>query len=184
VHNVYPAFVLFILVESLVEAAISRKNSAALIARGAVDIAPYIFPLMVLLYILQFAGSVFEYYKAAKEVSLTWLVVFGAIVLAAKGLKFWAVSALGPFWTMKVLIVPGSQTVTSGPYRWIRHPNYIAVVTEIIALPLMGKAYLTAICVIVVFSCLLVLRIRAEEQALMQYTDYSKTMAAKRRFIP
>lgn len=183
-HIIYPSFVLFILVESLVEAAISRKNSSALIARGAIDIAPYLLPLMVLLYVFQFAGSVFEYYKASREVSLTWLLTFGSLVLAAKALKFWAISALGSFWTMKVLIVPGSQTVTSGPYRWIRHPNYIAVVTESVALPLMGKAYITAICVTVVFSCLLYLRIRAEERALMQYTDYSKTMAAKRRFIP
>jgi methyltransferase len=184
VHNIYPAFVLFILVESLVEAAISRKNSSALIAKGAIDVAPYLLPLMVLLYIFQFAGSVFEYYKAARVVSLSWLILFGLIVLAAKALKFWAISSLGSFWTMKVLIVPGSQAVTTGPYRWIRHPNYIAVVTESLALPIMGKAYLTTVGVALVFSCLLFLRIRAEEQALMQFTDYSKTMATKRRFIP
>jgi methyltransferase len=184
VHNIYPAFVLLILVESLVEAAISRKNSSALIARGAIDVAPYLLPLMVVLYILQFAGSVFEYYKAAREVSLNWLIIFGSIVLVAKALKFWAISSLGSFWTMKVLIVPGSEAVTKGPYRWIRHPNYIAVVTESLALPLMGKAYFTTLGVALVFSCLLFLRIRAEEQALMQYTDYAKTMATKRRFIP
>jgi methyltransferase len=182
--NIYPAFVLIILVESLIEAAISRKNSSVLIARGAIDIAPYLLPLMVLLYIFQFAGSVLEYYKASREVSLNWLIIFGSIVLAAKGLKFWAISSLGSFWTMKVLIVPGSSAVTTGPYRWIRHPNYIAVVTESLALPLMGKAYFTTVCVALVFSFLLFLRIRAEEQALIQYTDYSKTMATKRRFIP
>lgn len=181
---IYPIFVVFILLESLVEAAVSRRNSSALIERGAIDVAPYLLPLMVLLYIFQFAGSVFEYYKASREVSLTWLITFGSIVLAAKALKFWAISSLGSFWTMKVLIVPGSQAVTKGPYRWIRHPNYIAVVTESLALPLMGKAYVTAMSVALVFSCLLFLRIRAEEQALMQYTDYSKTMATKRRFIP
>lgn len=183
-HIIYPAFVLIILFESLVEAAISRKNSVALIARGAIDIAPYLFPLMVLLYVFQFVGSLFEYYTASREVSATWLLIFGSVVLAAKALKFWAISALGSFWTMKVLIVPGSQTVTTGPYRWIRHPNYIAVVTESLALPLMGKAFVTTVCVAVVFSCLLFLRIRAEEHALIQYTDYSKTMATKRRFIP
>jgi methyltransferase len=184
VQIIYPAFVLFILLESLVEAAISRKNSSALIARGAIEVAPYLLPLMVLLYLFQFVGSVFEYYKAAREVSLNWLIIFGSIVLAAKVLKFWAISSLGSFWTMKVLIVPGSQAVTNGPYRWIRHPNYIAVVTESLALPLMGKAYITTVGVALIFSCLLFLRIRAEEQALMQYTDYSKTMATKRRFIP
>jgi methyltransferase len=184
VHNIYPAFVAFILLESLVEAAISRKNSSALIAKGAIDVAPYLLPLMVLLYVFQFAGSVFEYYRATREVSFAWLIIFGSIVLAAKALKFWAISSLGSFWTMKVLIVPGSQAVTAGPYRWIRHPNYIAVVTESLALPLMGKAYVTTICVAMVFSCLLFLRIRAEEQSLIQYTDYSKTMATKRRFIP
>ncbi len=112
---IYPAFVLFILLESLVEAAISRKNSSVLIARGAIDVAPYLLPLMVLLYLFQFDGSVFEYYKAAREVSFNWLIIFGSIVLAAKALKFWAISALGSFWTMKVLIVPGSQAVTKVP---------------------------------------------------------------------
>lgn len=183
-HLIYPIFVLFILAESFVEAAISRRNSAALISKGAIDVAPYLLPLMVLLYVFQFAGSLFEYFTSSREITFTWLAVFGTLVLAAKALKFWAISALGSFWTMKVLVIPGSQSVSSGPYRWIRHPNYIAVVTEILALPLMGKAYVTAASVTVVFACLLFLRIRAEERALMHYTDYSKTMATKRRFIP
>jgi methyltransferase len=85
---------------------------------------------------------------------------------------------------MKVLIVPGTQTVNRGPYRWIRHPNYIAVIIEVIALPMIGKAFITAIVVTVLFSILLFLRIKAEEQALIEYTDYGKTMTGKRRFIP
>ncbi len=139
---------------------------------------------MALVYAVKFFGSLTEYFITQPVLSTAWLITFGGLVVAAKALKFWAISSLGPFWSMKVLVVPGSQMVNKGPYRWIKHPNYVAVLTEIIALPLMGKALITGGIVIFVFGILLYLRIKAEEHALIQYTDYIQTMGDKRRFIP
>jgi methyltransferase len=181
---VYPAFVIIIFLETLVELAISRRNSKSLLEKGAIDIAPHLLPWMAFVYAGKFSGSLVEYFVSQPVLSLAWLITFGGLVIAAKALKFWAISSLGSFWSMKVLVVPGSQTVNHGPYRWIKHPNYVAVITEIIALPLMGKAFITAAIVLVAFSVLLYLRIQAEEQALIQYTDYTKSMGDKRRFIP
>jgi methyltransferase len=180
----YPIIAIIFFLISLFEVAISRKNSNALIEKGAIDVAPHLLPLMVAVYGLKFAGSLIEYFITKPDLSILWAAIFVGLLIAAKALKFWAVSTLGPYWSMKVLIVPGTQTVNHGPYRWIRHPNYVAVMMEIIALPLIGKAFITATVVTILFAILLYLRINAEEQALIEYTDYDKTMTGKRRFIP
>ena len=181
---VYPIFVIVIFVETLIELAISRRNSKALLQKGAIDIARHLLPWMALVYAVKFFGSLTEYFFTQPVLSTAWLITFGGLVIAAKALKFWAISSLGSYWSMKVLVVPGSQMVNKGPYRWIKHPNYVAVITEIVALPLMGKAFITTGIVVTVFTVLLYLRIKAEEQALIQYTDYIQTMGDKRRFIP
>jgi methyltransferase len=184
VNLIYPAVLVILFIEALFEVAISKRNSTALIKKGAIDIAPHLLPWMASVYGIKFCGSLTEYFLTKPVLTPAWLIFFGALVIAAKILKFWAISTLGQYWSMKVLILPGTQTVSGGPYRWIRHPNYVAVVTEVIAIPLMGKAFITAMIVTILFSILLYLRIKAEEQALIQYTDYSKTMGDKRRFIP
>jgi methyltransferase len=180
----YPTIVIVLFIEALFEVVISKRNSTTLIKKGAIDIAPHLLPWMAFVYGIKFSGSFIEYFVTKPVLPSAWLISFGTLVIAAKVLKFWAISTLGHYWSMKVLILPGSQTVSGGPYRWIRHPNYVAVVTEVIAIPLMGKAFITATIVTILFSILLYLRIKAEEQALIQYTDYSKTMGDKRRFIP
>lgn len=177
---IYPAILLILIIESLAEVMISRRNSLNLIQRGAMEIAPVILPLMTAIYLLKYTGSFAEYVLRAPAIPLWWFILFGGLVLAAKFLKFWAISALGPLWTMRVLIVPGTTVVKTGPYRWVRHPNYVAVMTEVIAIPLLGKAYLTAITVTTLFSIVLYFRIRAEENALLVHTDYAESMLQRK----
>jgi methyltransferase len=89
-----------------------------------------------------------------------------SLMFAAKALKFWAIASLGIRWSYKVLVVPGLPLVSAGPYRWFRHPNYIAVVGELIAMALMTRARVTGPLGTLFFGWLLVRRIAAEERAL------------------
>jgi methyltransferase len=180
----YFYFLAFSAIEMLVETWISARNSKVLLQKGAVEIAPFLLPIMAFLYGIMFAGSLVEYVVIPRQIPFYWAGSFFLLFCLAKILKFWAVSSLGSFWTMRVLILPESNVVTSGPYRWIRHPNYVAVLMEIAATTLIGKCFYTFAVVIVMFSATLVLRIRHEEAGLKQFTDYSGQMGIRGRFLP
>ena len=179
----YPIFLLIGAIEILWESRIASGNSRGLVEKGAIDVAPGILPVMIFLYVLLYIGSFVEYLLIPKEIPVWWSVLFVGLYLCAKGLKYWAVSTLGPYWTMKVLIIPGSEVVTSGPYRWIRHPNYDAVLLEIAATALAGKSWITFVLVFASFSVVLYHRIRCEERALAEHTNYSHEMMRKGRLL-
>jgi methyltransferase len=88
------------------------------------------------------------------------------LLAGATGLRYWTITTLGERWTTRVLVRPGVPLVTRGPYRWLRHPNYLAVVIEIAALPLVHGAWLTAVIFSVLNAALLMVRIAAENEAL------------------
>jgi methyltransferase len=88
------------------------------------------------------------------------------VVIAANGLRWWCIRTLGGRWSARVIVLPGVPLVDSGPYRWFAHPNYVAVVVEGAALPLVGSAWITAICFTAANAALLTVRIRCEAQAL------------------
>lgn len=181
---IYTLFLTFSVILSMLEAALSGHNSRRLLQQGAIEITPRIFPLMAFLYILMYFGSLTEYLLLPKEISVGYAAAMGALFLIAKLLKAWAISSLGKYWTMKVLILPGSHAVTNGPYRYVKHPNYMAVLLEIAAICLAGKSIITFLIIFSLFSWILYYRIVSEEQALLKHTDYSQSMLSKRRFIP
>jgi methyltransferase len=90
------------------------------------------------------------------------LVVF----VAAKALKYWAIATLGERWTFRVLVPPGSTPTGGGPYRMMRHPNYVAVVGELVGFALLGQAPIAGVVALVAFGALLRARVRVEERAL------------------
>ena len=180
----YIYFLAISALEILFETWLSARNSRALLQRGAVEIGPILLPVMALLYAVMYCGSLAEYLWISRPLSITWILAFGLLFCLAKLLKFWAIKSLGPYWSMRVLILPESAVVTAGPYRWIRHPNYVAVLMEIAATTLIGKSFFTFIVVIALFSVTLVFRIQQEEAALRRYTDYTGRMGIRRRFLP
>jgi methyltransferase len=93
--------------------------------------------------------------------------VAGAALLGTMALRYWAVTALGDRWNTRVLVEPGVPPVSAGPYRWLRHPNYLAVVVEVAALPMLHTAWLTAIVFTVLDAWMLRVRIAVEERALV-----------------
>jgi methyltransferase len=121
---------------------------------------------MVLLHTGLLAGCLVEAIVADRPFipALGWTML--AVVLLAQGLRWWCITVLGPQWNTRVIVVPELPLVTSGPYRWFRHPNYVAVVAEGVALPLVHDAWITAVVFTLLNVPLLAVRIRSEEAAL------------------
>jgi methyltransferase len=107
-----------------------------------------------------------------------------ALLLGAVALRWWVIATLGERWTTRIIFLPGATLVTGGPYRVLRHPNYLAVMAEIAALPLVHTAWATALAFSVLNIWLLRVRIRAEEAALAGASDYDAVFAGRPRLLP
>jgi methyltransferase len=147
------------------EAQLARHNERVLRARGATEPRADVYPIMRVAYPACFVAMAIEGAlrgPAPLPVILAGLAVFGA----AKALKFWAVAALGVRWTFRVLTLPGEPLVTGGPYRYLRHPNYLAVCGEIAGVAIALASPLTGASSLAGFGALMLRRIRIEEAAL------------------
>ena len=148
-----------------VEWRISKHNEQVLRARGAVEPAQDVYATMQWAYPAAFVAMAVEGAIFGSGSKITTFV--GALLLAAsKALKFWAVASLGWRWTYRVLVVPGAPLVVHGPYAMVRHPNYIAVVGELVSMAVLVNARLTGPLATALFSLLLCRRIRVENRAL------------------
>ncbi len=159
-------------------------NERRLRREGAEEIAPWVFRLMAPVYLLVFPGAIAENVLLDRRPLPVVAFTMAALFFAAKLLKLWAVLHLREAWTMRVFLPRSLRVVTTGPYRYLRHPNYIAVMGEVVALPLAGGAFITATVCGTLFALILVLRIRTEEAALLARPEYAALMGGKRRFLP
>jgi methyltransferase len=151
----------------LIEAAIAAINERALRAQGAVEPPGDVFGAMQFAYPAAFLVMIVE--GDLRHVAADRLVVMGGIVFAlAKALKYWAIATLGARWTFRVLVPPGSSRIRRGPYRWIAHPNYLAVGLELIGTLLALHAFVTGPIAVAGFSLLMWRRIAIEENALAE----------------
>jgi methyltransferase len=155
-------------VERLVELVISQRHIAWAKARGGIEVGRGHYPAMVALHVWLLVGSVLEVLLLSR-VFLPWLGWPALVgVFLAQGLRWWCIVTLGPQWNTRVVIVPGAGRVTSGPYRWLRHPNYLAVVVEGVCLPLVHTAWITASTFTAANAWVLRRRISVEDAALRQ----------------
>ena len=152
--------------ERLAELVVSTRNAAWSFARGGVESGRGHYPVMVLLHSGLLVAMLVEAWVRRPDVAplLAWSML--ALVLASQALRWWCIATLGRRWNTRVIIVPGLAPVASGPYRLLPHPNYVAVVVEGVALPLVHAAWLTALVFTVANAALLVVRIRVEDAAL------------------
>jgi len=152
--------------ERVAELVVARRNLAWSRAHGGVEFGASHYPVMVVLHTGLLVGCVAE----AIGLGRPFLPVLGwpmlAIVLAAQCLRWWCIAALGRQWNTRVVVVPGAPRITAGPYRFLPHPNYVAVVAEGIALPLVHTAWITALVFSVLNAALLRTRINTENAAL------------------
>ncbi|MEU2679034.1 isoprenylcysteine carboxyl methyltransferase family protein [Streptomyces sp. NPDC007107] len=166
----YAALVLAVAAERLAELTLALRNARWSLARGGTEAGRGHYPVMVALHTALLAACLAETWLAGRPFVpwFGWTMV--AAVAAAQGLRWWCVRTLGPRWNTRVIVVPGLPLVTGGPYRWLRHPNYVAVAAEGAALPLVHGAWVTAVLFTVGNAALLTVRIRCEEGALSRLT--------------
>ena len=151
-------------VERLAELAVSKRNLAWSKARGGREYGFAHYPAMVTLHIGLLVGCAVEAAHRPFLPALGWPML--VLVVLSQALRWWCIATLGPRWNTRVVVVPGLPLITAGPYRWFKHPNYLAVVIEGFALPLVHTAWITALAFTVLNAALLSVRIRCENAAL------------------
>lgn len=162
----------------------SARHERALRAAGGREHAPGQMPWMRALHAGWLVAMVLEVWLLHRTAP-PWLVVLALLAFAAgQALRIAAMRALGPRWTVKIFTVPGETAIARGVFRHLRHPNYLGVVLEIAALPLVHGAWLTAIAFSVANATLLRLRVRAEERALEEDASYQEVHRDRPRFVP
>jgi len=146
--------------QRLIELVIARNHTRRLLARGAQEVGAGHYPLIVALH----AAWLASLWLLAWDRSPYWPLIGLFIVLQA--LRLWVLATLGERWTTRIIILPGAPLVTSGPFRWIRHPNYAVVVAEIAVLPLAFGLVWLAVIFTLLNAAVLAIRIKAESRAL------------------
>lgn len=171
--------------ERLFELWLSRRNATVARSRGGVEAESRAFyALMVLFHTLFLAAAALEPPLLARPFRPALAVVATLVVTGAMALRYWAVVTLGWRWNSRVIVVPGEPAETGGPYRYLRHPNYLALIFEIAALPLVHGAWWTALAGTIGNGLLLVARVRHEERALAAASDYFARLGDRSRLLP
>ncbi len=177
----YTGLVALVGVERLVELALSRRHARRAFEKGGIEVGRAHFRWMALLHAGLLAACVAEVWLLRRRFVLELAAPMLALALLAQALRYWVIATLGWRWNVRVIIVPGEPGVTSGPYRFMRHPNYLAVIVEGLALPLVHGAYLAAAAFTLLDALMLRVRIRVEERALAEHCDYDRCLGDKPR---
>jgi methyltransferase len=157
----FVALILLVAVERVAELVVSKRNLEWSKANGGREFGAGHYPVMVALHTGLLAGAVLE-----ARTRKRWIWPAFWVVLAAQALRWWCITTLGKQWNTRVVVVPGAPRIVGGPYRLVPHPNYVAVILEGAALPLVGGAWITAGVFSVANALLLRTRIRVEDEAL------------------
>ncbi|KRE25522.1 hypothetical protein ASG82_18390 [Mycobacterium sp. Soil538] len=160
----YTLLIAAVAAERIAELVVSQRNLRWSRERGGVEFGSGHYPAMVVLHTALLIACLVEAAHREFLPALGWPML--AVVAAAQGLRWWCIATLGPQWNTRVVVVPGGGRVTAGPYRYLRHPNYVAVVVEGVALPLVHSAWITAVVFTALNAALLRTRIACEDRAL------------------
>jgi methyltransferase len=169
----------------LVELRIAARNRRGLVALGASPVHEACFPFMVAVHAGVLISAGLEVWFLRRPFILPLAIAMGIVFVAANALRWWVIHTLGAYWTVRVTDSSAiGAVVNSGPYRWIRHPNYAAVVAELFSLPMIHTCWITAIWATIANGFVLRRRIETEEFVLLQNPNYISEMAWKPRFFP
>ena len=162
----YYLLILAVAVERLAELIVAKRNARWAFAQGGKEFGRDHYPIMVTIHTALLLGCLIEPW-ALHRPFIAWLGwPMLAVVALSQGLRWWCITTLGRRWNTRVIVLPGAPLVRQGPYRWLHHPNYVAVVAEGLALPLVHTAWLTALAFTVANALVLRVRLRVENSAL------------------
>jgi methyltransferase len=178
----YLILLALLIVERIFELDRARRNARRAFEHGAIEVGQTHYRVMVAFHTLFIASCAVEatFFRHTFAPIVAW-VALGAEILA-QALRYWAVTTLGDRWNTRIIVSPDRAPVTGGPYRFMRHPNYLAVVVEIAAVPMIGGAIFTAIAFSIGNALILAVRIPAEERAMGG--RYTEALGSRRRFFP
>jgi methyltransferase len=162
----FTALIAIVAVERVIELFVSKRNLRWSREHGGVEFGHSHYPFMVALHVFLLVGSLIEVWVWQRPLIPVLSTTMLALVVGSQALRWWCIATLGRRWNTLVVIVPGMPRVTGGPYRWLAHPNYVAVVIEGVALPMVGFAWVTAVIFTVLNIPLLMIRLRVENEAL------------------
>ncbi len=168
----------------LIELRVSRHRQHLLAARGASTVPEPHFRWMVLLHLSVLLGSGLEVWLLKRSFSPALAGGAGLVFCLANMLRWWVIRTMGEHWNVRVMDSGARGVVTAGPFRWIRHPNYLAVMLELAALPLIHSAWITAGVGSLAHGWVLRQRIVLEEAVLFTHPSYRAYFGMKPRFIP
>lgn len=160
-------FIIFVITQRLAELVIAKRNEKRLFSLGAVEYDKAGYKVIVLMHTLFFISLISEYYllQNGEGLSAFWLPLF-LFFIFTQFIRYWALASLGKYWNTRIIIFAGSPRIRKGPYKYLDHPNYAAVITELLVIPLMFDCYITAIVFSAANLFVLKRRIRIENQAL------------------
>ncbi|WP_328818046.1 isoprenylcysteine carboxyl methyltransferase family protein [Nonomuraea cypriaca] len=164
--SAYAVLIGLVVVERLAELVVARRNLAWARSKGGIEYGRRHYPWIVAAHVALLAAAPAEVWLLGRPFlpALGWPML--AVVVLSQGLRWWCIGTLGRRWNTRVVVVPGMPLVATGPYRWLRHPNYVAVVAEGLALPLVHTAWITALAFTAANAILLTVRVRVENAAL------------------
>ena len=168
--NLFWIFLTFLILQRLSELVLARRNEKFVRANGAREYDTSGYKIIVLMHIAFLVSFVAEYILLGRTLSPYWIPLL-FLLIVTQVLRYWAIGSLGYYWNTKILVTPGSRLVTNGPYKYIKHPNYVAVIIEIWVIPIIFSCYITAITFTIINLVLLNRRIRIEERALSTIND-------------
>ncbi len=174
-------FIAVVISQRLIEMRIARQHAQWIKSQGGYERGEEHYPYIVTMHILFFVALLTEVTFTWTEQS-QWSMIPLMIFLLTQWGRVWVLSSLGRFWNTRIMILPGAKIVAKGPYRFVRHPNYLIVAIEIVVLPLIFHAYWTAAVFTLFNATLMVIRIKEEERALKEVTDYDDVFVRRTWF--
>lgn len=168
----FTILITFVIAQRLIELIIAKKNEAWILQEGGYEVGAAHYPLMVFMHSAFFITLLVEVILFERSISVLWIFFLLLFLLMQVG-RFWCLYTLGKLWNTKIMILPSVSVVKKGPYRFLKHPNYVIVSIEILILPLLFNAYFTAIVFTLLNAWMLSVRIPIEERALKSETNYN-----------
>ncbi|WP_202079849.1 isoprenylcysteine carboxyl methyltransferase family protein [Caldalkalibacillus salinus] len=162
----FSILIAIVVLQRCVELQVAKGNEKWIRSQGGYEVGEAHYKLIVAMHLLFFVSLITEVQYHQRELASWWVLPF-ILFIVAQGLRVWSLTSLGRFWNTKIMVLPDHSLVKKGPYRYLKHPNYVVVATEILALPFIFQAYFTLIVFTILNAFVLrFIRIPAEERAL------------------